>query len=483
MAIQADGRYALVEALVSLHYLYLIRSQHPLGVGIKKLFFYSVIVLVNYVLLELVAYGFFRLSFGDYDRQTMQRARLNTIAEIQQGPVFSGEDEHNVQQDIRRKEVLHPYFGYVTDAKVRADGCVGDSLPECYTRIKVETDKAFVKRSDDKLIIGIIGGSVAVGTTNGVLPRNLYQTLLAGLPEYEGREVILYVLAAGGFRQPQQLMMLNYYYALGAEFDLLINVDGFNDVVMPPSIYKNSGTHPSYPRSWVNRVANTVSKDLVDLVAKKQNLQNTHSSRAALMSNSWFRNSPISNLLWKLAESNYNYHISVTNQAIETVGEQGSEHRDFRYQEMGPDYEFTSWDDLHQYAVDMWATSSHLMHAIANANNAKYLHFLQPNQYIEGSKPVMSKLEREVALIAGHKGGYGNLYRKIYPRIQKKIAWLEQRGIEFYDLSYLYKDVEEIIYRDNCCHVNARGYSMMVERIVETIHQSNIAAAANNESL
>jgi hypothetical protein len=451
-------------------------------VSIKKIFFYGVIVFVNYVLLELVAYGFFRLNFGDYDRQAMQIDRIRSIAQIQQGPVFSGEDENTLPQDIKRKEVLHPYFGYVTDAKIRTDGCIGDSLPECYTRIKAGTDKPFAKRSDDRLIVGVIGGSVAVGTTNGVLPKNLYQTLLARLPEYKGRDIILYDIAAGGLRQPQQLMMLNYYYALGAEFDLLINLDGFNDVVMPPSIFKNSGTHPSYPRSWANRVANTVSKDLVDLLAERKNLQDAHSSKAALMSNPWFRNSPFSNLLWQLAKTNYNNRISVINQAVETVGQQGSEHRDFNYQAMGPDYDFTTWDDLYQYAVDMWATSSHLMYASAKANNAKYVHFLQPNQYIEGSKLVMSEHEREVALIAEHKGGYGNLYRKIYPRIQNKISWLEQRGIEFHNLSYLYKDVEAQVFRDNCCHFNSLGYNMLVEKIVETIHQSNLAAAANNVS-
>jgi hypothetical protein len=198
------------------------------------------------------------------------------------------------------------------------------------------------------------------------------------------------------------------------------------------------------------------------------------------MSNPWFRNSPLSNLLWKLAQAHYNNQLSLVNQAIEMSGQQSSEHRDFRYQAMGPDYDFTTWENLHQYGVDMWATSSHLMHAIAKANTAKYVHFLQPNQYIQGSKPVMSEQERKIALIAAHQGGYGNLYRKIYPLIQKKIPWLEQQGIEFHDLSYLYKDVERDIYRDNCCHVNSLGYNMMVEKIVETIHQSNIAAAANN---
>jgi hypothetical protein len=61
-------------------------------------------VFVNYVLLELVAYGFFRLNFGGYDRQSMQITRINAIAQIRQGPVFSGEDENTLPQDIRSKE-------------------------------------------------------------------------------------------------------------------------------------------------------------------------------------------------------------------------------------------------------------------------------------------------------------------------------------------------------------------------------------------
>ena len=85
--------------------------------------------------------------------------------------------------------------------------------------------------------------------------------------------------------------------------------------------------------------------------------------------------------------------------------------------------------------------------------------------------------EKKIALL--EEGGYGNVYRRVYPRVLKKMAWLEQRGIEFHDLTYLYKNVEQPLYVDNCCHVNSLGYNMMVEKIVETIHQSNLAADAN----
>jgi hypothetical protein len=406
----------------------------------------------------------------------MQLSRVRTIAQIAQGPVFTGNNVDIVEEDIIQKEVIHPYFGYVTDGQIRTEGCIEDSLKKCYTRIKVATDKTFPQRSDDKLIVGVLGGSVAAGTLNGVRPQKMYESLLAKLPEYRGREIIVHSLTAGGLRQPQQLMMLNYHYALGAEFDLIINLDGFNDVVIPTYVYKDGGSHPSYPRSWRHRVANTISKDLVDLIAEKQNLQTSHSSRARLMSNPWFRNSPLANLLWTVSHDVYRNKLGVIDHAVAALERQDPDQPHVNYEAAGPDYDFTTWDNLFQYGVDMWAISSHLIQAIATANNAKYVHFLQPNQYVEGSKPLMSEAERKIAFLVD--GGYGNLYKRVYPRVLKKIGWLEQRGIEFHDLTYLYREVEEPLYVDNCCHVNSLGYNMIVEKIVETIHQSNLTAKA-----
>lgn len=444
--------------------------------GIKKIFFYSVIFLVNYLLFELVAYGFYRLKFGEYDAQDMQATRARTIANIEQGPVFTGDNADKDKQDIIQKEVIHPYFGYTIDGKERIKGCEGDNVQKCYRRIKMPTDTPFPKRSDDKLIVAVLGGSVAVGTTHQKGSKYSYAALLAKLPEYKGREVIVYALNAGGLRQPQQAMMLNYFYLMGAEFDLIISLDGFNDVVVPAYDYRSSGAHPSYPKSWANRVSQTLSPDLVDLLAQKQNLEASHKARATLMSNSWLKNSPICNLLWQISHVNYSNKHSSINESIFTLGKPNGKNNDFHYEALGPDYNFTTWEDLHQYSVDMWARSSLLISKLATVNNAKYLHFLQPNQYIEGSKPLMSEAEKKVALLADV--GYGNLYKQIYPRIQKKAPWLKDQGIEYHDLSYLYKDVSAPLYIDNCCHVNSAGSHMMIKKIVDTIHQSNLSSAA-----
>ncbi|MFM7869738.1 MAG: hypothetical protein ACKPHU_36420, partial [Planctomycetaceae bacterium] len=57
-------------------------------------------------------------------------------------------------------------------------------------------------------------------------------------------------LALPGYKQPQQLMALNYVLSLGGEFDAVLNIDGFNDGAL--SILENARqkTSIAYPRSW-----------------------------------------------------------------------------------------------------------------------------------------------------------------------------------------------------------------------------------------
>jgi len=191
----------------------------------------------------------------------------------------------------------------------------------------------------------------------------LYGDTFKKLEEYQDKEVIVFTMAAGGYKQPQQLMALNYYMTLGAEFDILVNIDGFNEAAIPVYEYRRAEVHPSYPRSWDFRVAESVSPQLIDLLAEKKIIESKHSSRAALMSNPWFRNSPLSNLLWKIRHNNYLNNIAKASTAIENTDVTTELPRDFKYEQLGPDYEFTNWQDLRNrtnisMAPNQWANLS-----------------------------------------------------------------------------------------------------------------------------
>jgi len=51
---------------------------------------------------------------------------------------------------------------------------------------------------------------------------------------------------------------------------------------------------------------------------------------------------------------------------------------------------------------------------------------------------------------------------------------LNQQGVNFNDLTFLYKNKTNLIYVDNCCHVNAEGSGMIIDAVVETVKQDNL---------
>ena len=68
---------------------------------------------------------------------------------------------------------------------------------------------------------------MAINAT-GVLEQELSQ-----LPRFSGKSFRFVRLAIDGNKQPQQLMTLNYLLTLGAEFDIVINLDGVNEASLP----------------------------------------------------------------------------------------------------------------------------------------------------------------------------------------------------------------------------------------------------------
>ena len=64
----------------------------------------------------------------------------------------------------------------------------------------------------------------------------------------------VYNAAIPGGKQPQQLFLLNYLLLLGYEFDIVINIDGYNEVVFPLAENLPNGLWPHYPRRHDRRI-------------------------------------------------------------------------------------------------------------------------------------------------------------------------------------------------------------------------------------
>lgn len=416
----------------------------------KKILFSLTLLLVTYFALELVAWAAHQAKYDDYNRAQLHRDKQLAISTLQRGGVYVTDD--GKQPKLAVKQILHPYFGYTVDGKLETSECVPiEQTDNCLQRIKIATDGPFPKRSKDQIHIAITGGSFAEGFAKLGTPA-LIETLETH-PHFANRKIEFYNLAAGGYKQPQHLTHLSFYYALGAELDFVINIDGFNEAATSLPAWRDRGLHPTFPADWDFRVRAAVTPEYLDLYAKRKSLRTQHAKLAKFTNQPPLRYSPLINFIWRLANDHYLNGLHVVETEI-TANAQTPSKRELALQSLGPDFNFIDWPNFHTYNSTVWANSSRAMASLSAGFGAQYFHFLQPNQYIVGSKPL-SNFELNNAVL--QSGGYGNIYREAHPYFRTKSQALLDSGVSFFDLTDVFAEYRQSLYVDNCCHINAEG--------------------------
>jgi len=139
------------------------------------------------------------------------------------------------------------------------------------------------------------------------------------------------------------------------------------------------------------------------------------------------------------------------------------------YEAAGPARPYESAETRYQDLAAYWKNTSILLHQKARAYGFRYFHFLQPNQYVADSKP-MGPEERAIALPPTYA------YRKSatpgYPRLIAAGKQLSALGVPFRDLTMLFREVEEPVYSDGCCHFNARGNELIAQEVARVIGEA-----------
>lgn len=350
----------------------------------------------------------------------------------------------------------HPYLGYSADPL-----SLSPFGGRRTSRFGFPGADMELRRSEQDRVVVITGGSVALnlyGTSAALLAQQL--TSLARFTDYNVRIVCL---ALPGFKQPQQLMTLNYFLAQNAQFDLLINLDGFNDITQPLITNRPIGLALIYPGTWralAGAVPDTAS---LLLFANILQLQEQRRDSRSTLATSPFRNSAFLFSVWKgldrrLERETYGLRERWTALALE---------RPKTPLGAGPSFESEPLDPAQalREAVDIWSASSLQMAYLCKGNGIPYFHFLQPNQYVPKSK-VMSEEERRIAI---QKGPYQNIVREGYPLLIEAGRRLREKGVHFEEMTRVFEDISESIYVDNCCHVNEEGSDIMAMYIAQTI--------------
>ena len=365
----------------------------------------------------------------------------------------------NCAEPARPREVIHPYLGFVVNPEAQTEGMRAFHGVSVSRYGFLDDNGPIQTRARDRFVVGIFGGSFASWVYLDARDTLSHRLEATGL--LADRRVVVVDAALGGYKQPQQLMALGYLLSLGGEFDAVVNVDGFNEVVLP--VLENLPKRVSlfYPRNWFLRTG-TLSRPLaartfgmVALLEERRGLVASCFSATAL------DRSATGNAVWAALDR---YLVRRLGRA--EGGFLRADGRDEAYVTSGPYQDYPDRASMFLALADMWKVSSIQMSRLAAANGALYLHFLQPNQYLEGTKP-MGEAEVEVAIDANEP--YGPVAQEGYPFLVAAAKELPAAGVDYHDLTTAFSEVGDPLYRDGCCHVNTAGSAIIAELVADAI--------------
>lgn len=419
------------------------------------------VVLTSLLALAVLELGSFAiLSFSAGAAQSWSGLRQLRESRLDTDPVELARDPKNWREHrIARPPALHPFIGYVANPvghpRVGEPGFSRQAADYGFPLNRVDL---FRDVDDEEVVIGVFGGSFAANLAAG--GTRLAGDLRQDLQRYPGKKLTVMSFAIAGHKQPQQLMALNYLLALGVHLDVAINLDGFNEIALPAVTNVPKGYFAFYPRGWLLMVED-LDQDLRRTAGELTYLRRRRAERAAFFSRPPLSYSMTAGLVWTIMDAPLTRRISTAERALE---EQRTPSGD--YQARGPHQEYASDAAMFADLVAFWKRSSRAMDGVCRRYGIEYHHFLQPNQYFPGSKPLSAE-ERRIAWDDQHP--YKPAVEQAYPLLVAAGEELRREGVAFHDLTMVFAETTETLYRDACCHVNYQGNRAITRAIARAI--------------
>ena len=245
-------------------------------------------------------------------------------------------------------------------------------------------------------------------------------------------------------------MIAAHNLLLGGGFDLMVNLDGFNEVGNSAGRNFQNGVFPFFPLWWANRVGLTGEEVL--LAGPIGVLRREQERRAAAREKSPLRWSALFGLLNRYRQERTAAEIIRLNHQLAATQSA------YRLEKHGPG----GWPERAAAAfaetARVWYRSSLILAGLAEGAGAEYYHFLQPNQYVPHAK-LLSAAERERAY-APHAADGLSVVRG-YPQLRQFNRDLTAQGVNYFDLTGGFVGHSETLYIDECCHLNARGNELL----------------------
>ena len=437
----------------------------------KKFRKITILVLVNtlitFLLLELIGVCVYYL-------------RHDALFYLRTVPVGEGESlDRTREPDFNGKQVLHPFLGYINRPSLSISQIAdedrlsrllfgAETIPS-WTKLRANNygffspfNYPYQRATPQEFIVGVFGGSVAQWFSLQGAAR--LREHLQQLPSLKNREIIVLNFAQGGFKQPQQLQALNYFYVLGQEFDFIVNIDGLNEIVLSHINHMRNvstampSTHHIVPILNLLATADKNLKiidDVYSLRESERKMRRLERWRSATKSAGLHL---IVNALYTKSRNNY----IATVQKSESLSHPKDRTNLVHLSTLPSDYDrSTSIKD----ALDLWRNASMMMQDICNAKDIPYLEIVQPNQYF--SLKVFTQEERDIAI--NEKSPYLEAIKKGFPHIISHFHRMHQMQINVKSAVSIFDEVNDPVYSDDCCHYNQIGNEILADYVAESM--------------
>ncbi len=345
------------------------------------------------------------------------------------------EAKRRAEETLGGEYAPHPYIGLVERHLPGQAGLGSDAW--------VEKILAHHRPGDYNVLL--LGGSTAASIDQGELDF-MAQTLSA-LPWIRDRNVNVFNGSMPQAKQPQQLQALTYMLSLGAKIDMVINIDGFNEVALTPVADPYSSLF--YPVGWSQTTA--AGGDLqLSLLGKLRVAEEFQERFARFFSVLGMLPSQSLNAFWLVVHDQSEKYAQ---EVLRKLSKARSAAEDSDTGGYRPDVE---GQDMTRVLADHWARSSKLMADFALSQGILYVHVLQPSRYAP-----------EAATHATHGATpYAAWAGRGYESMVEHAGALKRMGVVFLDASALFAPGGYDKFMQGCCTLTDEGAQMLTREIV-----------------
>jgi hypothetical protein len=327
----------------------------------------------------------------------------------------------------------------------------------------------YQRKHDDEFIIGVFGGSVGVWFCQLGTDR-----LVAALKQqgaFKARHVTPLCFSHEGYKQPQQALVLAYFLSIGQPFDLVVNIDGFNEVALG-RLNDRHGLDASMPSVMhidplINLInQSTLTPDKLESLARISRYKRQLNALGDRINRN--RIASVNLVLEQYFRIVSNRHVA----ELYAFARLPSNPSDSSVVYVTPRANERSEGELFDDIARTWATASTLMNDLLSARSVPYVHVLQPNQYYTQRR--FSAEEARVAL--NQESPFKDGVEKGYPVLLQTVAsgvW-QKNGVRFIDATGIFDREPSPVYMDDCCHYTRRGNEMLADYIAAAIQSRSL---------